>query len=82
MAKAPSSLLAFFKNEYNKIDEVGEIDSKKVYSSEDYVELVKLDDQIAKNNIEKTSWTEWFGRSRVRSRRHATAYATRPLSSQ
>lgn len=53
MAKAPSSLLAFFKNEYNKIDEVGEIDSKKVYSSEDYVELVKLDDQIAKNNIEK-----------------------------
>ena len=53
MAKAPSSLLGFFKNKYNEIDEVGEIDSKKVYKSEDYVELVKLDEQIAKNDISK-----------------------------
>lgn len=53
MAKEPSTLLGFFKNEYNKIDEVGEIDSKKVYTSEDYVELVKLDEQIAKNDISR-----------------------------
>lgn len=48
----PSTLLEFFKGQAENIEALGVIDNNEVYTSEDYVELVKLKDQAQKNGIE------------------------------
>lgn len=55
MAKKQSgSLLEFFKGEFDNIEAVGEIDGKKVYNSEDYVELTKMDAERQKQGVSKS----------------------------
>lgn len=48
----PSTLLEFFKGQAENIEALGVIDNNEVYTSEDYVELVKLKDRAQKNGIE------------------------------
>lgn len=52
--KQTGSLLDFFKGEFDNIEAVGEIDGKKVYSSENYVELSKMEAERQKQGLSKS----------------------------
>lgn len=52
--KATGTLLEFFKGEFDNIEAIGEIDGKKVYTSEDYVELTKMDNERQKQGVSKS----------------------------
>lgn len=52
MSNTQSALLGFFKGEVENITSLGVIDESKVYTSEDYVNLVKVEEQARQNGIE------------------------------
>lgn len=52
MSNTQSALLEFFKGEAENITSLGVIDESKVYTSEDYVNLVKVEEQARQNGIE------------------------------